>query len=829
MFPLPRPASLLLAVLLILLTLATPAAALPIPNTTAPTADPVAADVAIQINEVMFHPASTSEWVELKNVGSSALNIRGYALTDEDGNWYRIPDALPDVPAGALVLILFDGQGSNNNEYNFGDNVATLHSPPGMVNIFEDDADQVALYPGSGAVNHIVFLPLTANHYIPGNPHVPDPNPTLPSSDLVDFVAWGAAPGADGAEATLAGRWDAEWYVSLHRGLGEASEEVALAAGESIGLLPVTQAMPEPDDWFIFRSAEVSQGTENPRATISWYYPDPGATLDSETFAVSWAPVPNATGYRFQLDDDAAFGSPYADLTLAEPSYMPGTPVPDGAYFWRVKTLYPSGESAWSTEASVTSLTLPSPVGTGRVVGGISAKVLGITWQLQHKDTKMLCLDGDVETGDHAWNAPHVTRGIHGRNYCARASVAMIASYYGGRLSQDRITYETFKGGAPTGDLGHDVPYTGAQAQAALSWALGQNVPPVNGKPTFAQIKQWIDADRPMRAIIPGHSRAIDGYLEYTLSGTTYQFLHVLDPWDQAKWVSYASDNIIYVQVGPGGSGGAPGVRSDEDVDGDNVPDTMDDSDNDGVVDFDERNRFGTQFNNDDSDADRVPDGADIREYIFTNSGGYAPIAADIDGDGKRKELDKDNDNVLDDGNIDGCEDRDRDGKYEPSQGESFNWNPADDMTLHVRLTWPKVNTDVDIHLVKPGGSYGGAGDVYYANTNPDWGELGLPCDDPRLDVDCIYGCTIENIRLATLENGSYSIIVHYYSDHDLGPTSPTVTVWLRGVSTTYGPRTLSDDQVWNVATVQWPTGRLVAEDSVEVAPPAARTSKPTK
>ena len=52
--------------------------------------------------------------------------------------------------------------------------------------------------------------------------------------------------------------------------------------------------------------------------------------------------------------------------------------------------------------------------------------------------------------------------------------------------------------------------------------------------------------------------------------------------------------------------------------------DTMDDSDGDGLVDFDERNRFGTEWNNPDTDGDGVPDKADMRGYVFDNAGQYS-------------------------------------------------------------------------------------------------------------------------------------------------------------------------------------------------------------
>ena len=62
----------------------------------------------MRINEVMFYPELGGyEWVELKNAGLSPMNIAGWGLTDEDGNWYKFPQALPDVPAGDFVVIIF--------------------------------------------------------------------------------------------------------------------------------------------------------------------------------------------------------------------------------------------------------------------------------------------------------------------------------------------------------------------------------------------------------------------------------------------------------------------------------------------------------------------------------------------------------------------------------------------------------------------------------------------------------------------------------------------------------------------------------------------------
>ena len=92
---------------------------------------------------------------------------------------------------------------------------------------------------------------------------------------------------------------------------------------------------------------------------------------------------------------------------------------------------------------------------------------------------------------------------------------------------------------------------------------------------------------------------------------------------------------------------------------------------------------------------------------------------------------------------------------------------------------------------------------------------IGDPDDNPSLDVDCITSCTIENIVLEDAFNGTYTIKVHYYSDHGRGPGSPRVRVWVAGQQLDFGPRQMSNGQVWDVATVVWPAGTVTIIDQV--------------
>lgn len=129
---------------------------------------------------------------------------------------------------------------------------------------------------------------------------------------------------------------------------------------------------------------------------------------------------------------------------------------------------------------------------------------------------------------------------------------------------------------------------------------------------------------------------------------------------------------------------------------------------------------------------------------------------------------------------------------------------------LRVQLAWDTDITDVDLHLLKPGGSYRDSfSDCYYANPNPDWGTTGDTGDNPQLDVDDTQGYGPENIRVDPGEDGNYRVIVHYYSDDGQGPSVSWVEIYVNGQRAgSFGPHELpSTGALWQVADVDWPSG----------------------
>jgi outer membrane protein assembly factor BamB len=169
----------------------------------------------------------------------------------------------------------------------------------------------------------------------------------------------------------------------------------------------------------------------------------------------------------------------------------------------------------------------------------------------------------------------------------------MVDSYYGGHLSQDRIAYhvyhEVLNYPSPQDDLGHGRGVVGEGMVDLLRWALnGADVARFNGKPDFSDIQYLIDRNHPIISDedTPEHLiTVIDGY------DTDGQMVYVIEPLTGAKSkVPYESLSVFVMWVGPNGDVTA---RSDESS-------IWMDSDGDGVVDFDETNRFLTNpYNND--------------------------------------------------------------------------------------------------------------------------------------------------------------------------------------------------------------------------------------
>jgi len=168
------------------------------------------------------------------------------------------------------------------------------------------------------------------------------------------------------------------------------------------------------------------------------------------------------------------------------------------------------------------------------------------------------------------------------------------------------------------------------------------------------------------------------------------------------------------------------------------------------------------------------------------------------------------------------------------------------DEAIHVELLWatpndpdetdegPEAGSDVDLHFVhdqyaKSGPDLDGDGqndpwfdqpfDCFWFNAHPNWGSFDPSIDDdPGLDRDDTDGAGPENMNLNIPENGAtYRVGVHYWSDHEYGPSYSTVRIYIWGVLVfEVKDVKMVNHDMWNVATIDWPSAKVSLVQTVD-------------
>ena len=353
--------------------------------------------------------------------------------------------------------------------------------------------------------------------------------------------------------------------------------------------------------------------------------------------------------------------------------------------------------------------------------------LLGVPAFGVRKDTKMLALTwGEkIKEPDIPWDRPndtgHMTEEDDSR--CWAAGIHMLNAFYGGSLKQDEIVYYakthpfniTFH--TPDGDFNiirdnnvymydgevkiinpagkamniigvfgiHDGG-SSPETKATLAWALSITDDDIDGEVANPQndegvvslteniVKSYIDLGRPLLIAIEEHTMVIDGYDYHDASNKKVHFLNLYNGGETAWAPLDIFGSYKYYMVPPPRTA-TIGRRSDYRIESDD--------DEDGICNFDEEERFGTDPNHPDSDGDGIFDKTEIvlytmrepfvirknidgeeKELHVGENGSFVGTSknnpstiysinafyrieqyADEDGDGKRNELDNDSNN----------------------------------------------------------------------------------------------------------------------------------------------------------------------------------------
>jgi hypothetical protein len=570
---------------------------------------------------------------------------------------------------------------------------------------------------------------------------------------LLDRVAWGA---------------DQPASVKLTRG-GIISD---LEPGTTIGRFP-RSVNPDPLEWTVFSPAQSTPGAANPQPGVEAMIPLNGAILSRTEFDLSWYPVPGATQYRVQVATEETFQSPQIDETASAPALH--VQLSSGVYFWRVQAVTEGSDAAdFSPTQKVTIR--PASSATSHLAAPRREASLAVPLISQHKDTKMILLESKNESGAHAWDVDHVKLNQSDpadNANCALASIAMINAFYGGDLTQDRIGFEIFKDmfPGPEYDLMYGRGLYANEISQGLEFALeGESIyhpRPESLDVFWADVQFGIDAGAPILAAqLPGHAFVISGYFEQ--DGERYVTIN--DPW-WAEWGSYSIriDDLPWKYYW---------LTSPDSVPTLNDPEINMDSDGDGIVDFDETNRFGTNPNDEDTDKDNLKDKNDLRASIYDEQWGYAVASLsyfgrDYDQDGIKMELDPDSDGG---GCFDGMEDFDLDGKYK--EPETWNFDEKDDacffgtdeLVLDATTIYDfggshhqRIRTFVTFSLnAVEGGKLEGLAQVYYSHTGEFFSDI---CSGTHTIGDRYFQTKLDG-EIQKLPDGSVLVSFRATPDH---------------------------------------------------------------
>lgn len=481
----------------------------------------------------------------------------------------------------------------------------------------------------------------------------------------IDYIAWGKKGALDSSAN----------YLKTEQNPGYGMQ-VSYKAGRFFRYI-------EGIGWNIYQASEISKSAEALPDPIPFGIEDGMKLLSDEngTLKLSWIPVKGAKAYSVSVYDNQNQLVVEKDVETAFVELK----LKSGEYHWSVVSIDANGLKEKS--GAVNSFAYIENM--SEYINLLSEGwILGVEPIGARKDTKMIVTAWGNQAEAKGWNRIHtlsenMTEEETWR--CWAVGVNMLNRYFGGTLTQDEIKRDATRATQSSNLSSHFDFILGSMGggtedmiDVAFNFALNETPESQTGMPSLSVVKNALLNGKPLYVEIwssenSKHVMVVDGYgviKDDVIDGETkffskgevlYHFLNI-DNNAGSIWINpnfYTFENYRIVEK--------PSSVKNRDYR------VANDSDGDGIVDFDEQIRFvGLDKDHYDSDGDGV---MDYQEFLLTSKtyepcgvdevlteddfdkflGCYEKLYAsfDVDSDNLQNYFDSDSDNG---GELDGSE-----------------------------------------------------------------------------------------------------------------------------------------------------------------------------
>lgn len=471
-------------------------------------------------------------------------------------------------------------------------------------------------------------------------------------STLYSYVPWGDV-GEHVNEAVLQGVWkDVEDFFEAP--FMESYYSVEFLKNHFYRIRGNEKGM-KTGDWFSYTDRDDSSvehfAPEPIKLTMN--KPENYRLTSNDSVLFEWLPVKHVSRYKLIVRN--------ADNQIVDEVETSETAVkmylPDGNYSWLVYCdEFVDGDGFVYRKKEDDSLILDLE-NTSLVSANVNMYVwnaLPIDTIKARKDTRLLNLGYGQDAMKYGWDRPHYEQ--HSAetkeyNHCWLVAAQVINHLYKGNVAQDEIEFAVrFNEKEPLMSPFSVAGADSGDAKKALKFALRtDSLVKIQGSPSYGVVKQEIDNNRPIYVSILKHAMVIFGYVG---TSDNYAFLYAFEGDNDGRITnSLTNPSPIKYYVLTNNITG-PVTMSN--------PKVYRDSDSDGIMDFDEEERFKTNPFDYDTDGDGIDDKREIYGYMrmskydpknYTDISRETTIASkitknsDADNDGIRKESDPDDDN----------------------------------------------------------------------------------------------------------------------------------------------------------------------------------------